>query len=103
MEKESEKLQSIQSQIDELNNLLSEVIEPVPPPSPRLERLGILLLKLQDGVLEDRFVRRLEKWLKADPEAMDYYLDFMMLAALLRLHFHPEGLPSPAAAAAKPS
>lgn len=95
MEKESEKLQSIQSQIDELNNLLSEVIEPVPPPSPRLERLGILLLKLQDGQLEDRFVRRLEKWLRADPEAMEYYLEFMMLSALLHLHFHPETLKSP--------
>jgi hypothetical protein len=90
LEKESEKLQSIQSQVDELNRLLAEVIEPAPPPPPRLERLGILLLKLQEGQLEGKYVHRLEKWLLSEPEALEYYLDFMMLSTLLRFHFHPE-------------
>lgn len=99
---ESENLQSIQSQIDELNRLLEEVIEPISLPSERLERLGILLLKLQDGQLEGKFVHRLEKWLRADPEALEYYLEFMMLSTLLRFHFHPEMVSSAAIDSAKP-
>lgn len=101
MQNESEKLRSIQSQVDELNRLLAEVIESAPPPSSRLERLGILLLKLQDDQLEDKLIRRLEKWLQADSEALEYYLEFMMLSALLRFHFHPESIPSPVVEGAK--
>lgn len=90
MEMDPKEIESIQSQIDELNHLLAEATEPVYSPLKRLERLGILLLKLQDGELEGKFVHRLEKWLRADPEALTYYVDFMMLCAVLRCYFCPD-------------
>lgn len=90
MEMNPKEIESIQSQIDELNRLLAEATEPTHPPLKRLDRLGILLLKLQDGELEGKFVHRLEKWLRADSEALRYYVDFMMLCAMLRCHFCPD-------------
>lgn len=85
-----EEIEHLKSQIDDLNDLLSEVVEPDSVQSRRRERLGILLLKMQDGQLDQRSVGRLEKWLLSDPEVLEYYIDFMTLCALLRCHFHPD-------------
>ena len=58
----------------------------------RQEQLGIMILKAQDGVLEERYQRRMEKWLLCDQAAMRYYVDFQSLTAMLSMHFHPERL-----------
>ncbi|MHC4928643.1 MAG: hypothetical protein ACYSOQ_09485 [Planctomycetota bacterium] len=55
----------------------------------RYERLGVLVLKAQDGVLEDRYLKRMEKWLLCDEVAMQYYVDFQSLTAMLSNHFNP--------------
>jgi hypothetical protein len=85
-----EEIEQLKSQIDDLNTLLSEVVEPQTDQSRRRERLAVLLLKLQDGLLDQRVVRRLEKWLLADPDSLEYYIDFMTLCALLHFHFCPD-------------
>jgi hypothetical protein len=54
------------------------------------ERLGIMLLKMQDGALEQRYVLRLEKWLMCDKKALRYYVDFQSLTAMLSMHFNPD-------------
>ena len=56
----------------------------------RQEQLGIMILKAQDGVLEDRYLRRMEKWLLCDQVAMRYYVDFQSLSAMLSMHFNPD-------------
>lgn len=83
-------LEHVKSQIDELNKLCDEVVPRASEEDRRKERLGVLLLRLQENDLEPRFIRRLEKWLLADHESLNYYVDFMSLTALLHLHFHPE-------------
>ena len=66
-----------------------EDAEPLPQDS-RYERLGVMLLKAQDGVLEDRYLLRMEKWLLCDEKALRYHVDFQSLAAMLRVHFNPD-------------
>lgn len=56
----------------------------------RYERLGMMLLQLQDGELEERYFLRMEKWLLCDPTALRYYVDFQSLTALLHMHFNPQ-------------
>jgi hypothetical protein len=58
------------------------------PQDGRYERLGTMLLKAQDGVLEDRYLLRMEKWLLCDETALRYYVDFQNLTALLNMHFN---------------
>lgn len=58
------------------------------PQNSRHERLGIMLLKAQDGVLEERYFRRMEKWLLCDEAAMRYYVDFQSLTGMLSIHFN---------------
>lgn len=82
-------IQSFQQQIDELNDLCSEAVSDSRHVR-RNERLGVMILKMQDDRLEKRYVMRLEKWLLSDPEALDFYVDFAQLTAILQLHFHPE-------------
>ena len=53
------------------------------------ERLGVLLLKAQDDVLENRYLLRMQKWLLCDENALRYYVDFQHLTALLHFHFNP--------------
>lgn len=62
------------------------------PQDSRYERLGTMLLKLQDGVLEDRYLLRMEKWLLCDKAAMRYYVDFQSLTAMLHVHFNEKKL-----------
>lgn len=87
---DQEDIKELKSQIDSLNDLLSEVVEPESEQSRRQERLAVQLLKLQDGQLDQRVVNRLGKWLLADSDSLEYYIDFMMLTALLRIHFNPD-------------
>ena len=62
------------------------------PPDSQHEQLGIMLLKLQDGALEDRYLLRMEKWLLCDEAAMRYYVDFQSLTAMLHFHFNENKL-----------
>jgi len=54
------------------------------------ERLSITLLKYQDEELGPFAVRRLEHLLNKDPKAMNYFLDFQQLTAMLILYFRAE-------------
>lgn len=82
-----------------VNNLLgfltpneTDTVPDVPPVSleeKKNERLGILILKAQEGELEHRYLLRMEKWLLSDPQALRYYVDFQSLTAMLYLHFNP--------------
>lgn len=91
-----EDINNIQSEINELNRLCNDALgtpEPEAPADPkasRLERLGILILKLLDGLLERRYFLRMEKWLKADDDARRYYVDFIQLTVALQYYYHPE-------------
>ncbi|HRS70444.1 MAG TPA: hypothetical protein P5175_01210 [Anaerohalosphaeraceae bacterium] len=64
----------------------------VSPEYHKYEPLGIMILKMQDGVLEKRYFLRMEKWLLCDPAAVEYYIDFQMLTALLHEHFNKSRL-----------
>ena len=91
-----EDINNIQSEINDLNRLCDETLRTpdLQPPADlktrRMERLGILILKLLDGILERRFILRLEKWLLADADARQYYVEFIQLTALLHHYYHPE-------------
>jgi hypothetical protein len=60
------------------------------PEEKKYERLGVMVLKAQDGVLEPRYILRMEKWLTCDPKALQYYVDFQSLTAMLYIHFDPD-------------
>ncbi|MCF7954525.1 MAG: hypothetical protein K9M75_01870 [Phycisphaerae bacterium] len=47
------------------------------------QRLGVMILKMQDGLLEQRYVSRLGKWLSTDENALRYYIEFNQLSAML--------------------
>jgi len=47
------------------------------------QRLGEMILKMQDGVLERKYVSRLGKWLSCDKKALKYYVEFNQLSAML--------------------
>lgn len=90
-----DEINDIQSEVDGLNRLLGESLSaaswtPADPKSRLRQRLGILILKMLDGVLERRYMLRLEKWLLVDADARRYYVEFMHLEALLHMHYHPE-------------
>lgn len=87
---DKDKIESFQSQIDELNELCAEALSMPEEYAGRNERLGVMILKLQDGTLEKRYALRLEKWLLSDPEAFEYYIDFINLTADLHLHYNPD-------------
>lgn len=85
-----EEIEHIKSQIDELNASLAELVEPASPKERRRQRLGDLFLRLQDGQLPEQSFRHLERRLLTDREALDYYVEFMHLSAMLHLHYHPD-------------
>lgn len=53
------------------------------------EKLGVLILKLQDGVSSKRSNKKLQNWIACDEEARLYYIDFIKLTILLQMHFQP--------------
>jgi hypothetical protein len=90
------KIEKLQKMVNNLLGLCAEsgadvMLEeyPVTIEDKKNERLGVMLLKLQDGDLEERYQHRMEKWLACDPNALRYYVDFQQLSALLYLHFNP--------------
>ena len=84
-----DEIKSIKSQIDELKDVCDNTAGADNVVDSKFERLCILLLKLQDGVLEEKYFRRMEKWLLADPAALRNYLDLTLLCAGLRMFFKP--------------
>jgi hypothetical protein len=90
-------IEKLQKMVNSLLGLLpagvDDAVSDDPPLSPeekKYERLGIMLLKAQDGELEHRYALRMGKWLSSDPQALRYYVDFQSLSAMLSLHFNPE-------------
>ena len=53
----------------------------------KYEKLGVFVLKSQDGVLSKGSAKVMGKWLARDEEAHRYYIDFMDLTAMLHFHF----------------
>lgn len=70
------------------DTILSETsMQPAPRQSRQdleYQRLGEMILKMQDGVLEQKYMSRLGKWLSCDEKALRYYVEFNQLSALLR-------------------
>jgi hypothetical protein len=55
----------------------------------KYEKLGVFILKFQDGVLSKRSANQMKKWIARDEGAHSYYLDFIKLTVMLRLHYNP--------------
>ncbi|MBN2513514.1 MAG: hypothetical protein JXB18_11300 [Sedimentisphaerales bacterium] len=89
-ELENELLKSLDESFDvqepSADSLASDQI---PNEFPQWLRLGQLILRMQDGELEKRYLHRLEKWLMADPEAFDYYVQFTWLCTSLYMLYNP--------------
>ena len=58
----------------------------------RYEKLGALILRLQDGELEKKYLMRLEKWMLADIDAVRYYVEFTNLCGMLRMFYGKGGV-----------
>lgn len=87
------KVEKLQSEVDGLLNLCAEAggiadHEVFGPEAKKQERLGVLILKMQDGDLEQRYIRRFEKWLRCDEQALCYYIDFQSISAMLYSHYN---------------
>ena len=90
-----DEIDKLQQEVDELVDLCADsgagdLMEEYSPTDEekKYERLGVMILKMQDGVLEKRYFLRMEKWLLADSEALRYYVDFQQLSAVLYDHFN---------------
>ena len=86
------KIDKLQFEVNELLDLCGET-GAIPEESPSEDntkylRLGEMILKAQDGELEQRTLLRMEKWLMCDEQALRYYVDFQNLSVLLYEHFH---------------
>ncbi|MEN6308712.1 MAG: hypothetical protein ABFD91_13275 [Anaerohalosphaeraceae bacterium] len=89
-ELENELLKSLNESFETQDPLAdSSQSEHVPDEYPHWLRLGQLILRMQDGDLEKRYIHRLEKWLMADPEALNYYVQFSWLCAAMYLLYNP--------------
>lgn len=86
------KIDKIQKELDELIHLCFEAGGAESPEEPldKFSKLGYLILRLQDGELDEHYSQLLEQWLLSDREALNYYLEFQQLNALLYSYFHPE-------------
>jgi hypothetical protein len=51
------------------------------------QRLVVMILKMQDGLLEQRHVSRLGKWVSSDEKALKCYVEFNQLSAMLRQRY----------------
>ena len=88
-----QKIDKLQSEVDELLGLCAEAggvddLSILGPQAKKQLRLGTMVLQMQDGDLEPRYVRRLEKWLNCDEQALRYYVDFQDITAMLSCHFN---------------
>ncbi len=87
------KIDKLQSEVDDLLGLCAEAGGVDDPSVLGLQenkqlRLGVMILKMQDGDLEPRYVQRLGKWLGCDEQALRYYVDFQGITAMLSCHFN---------------
>ena len=89
-------IEKLQQMVNRLLGLCKEagadvVIDDIPKDytSSKYEKLGVFILKSQDGVLSTRSTKIMEKWLSRDEDAQRYYIDFINLTVMLRLHFQP--------------
>ncbi len=91
------KIDKLQSEIDGMVNLCAEAgainnEESTTAEDKKHERLGVMILKAQDGVLEKRYFLRMQKWLSCDQNALEYYVEFQNLTTLLHQHFNKNWL-----------
>jgi hypothetical protein len=90
-----ENIENLNSEINKLNRMCADTIGRPFGPAPEnftdrnRERLGVLILKLLDGVLSHRILSLLEKWLMADSDARRYYIDFVTLTTMLQVYYNP--------------
>lgn len=90
------KVDDVTTQTDRLNDLIYGRPEPSERDflrekygmSPRqCQKLGVMILKYHDDVLESSNIRRLQRLLDNDTKVFSYYLDFQQLTVMLILHF----------------
>ena len=55
----------------------------------KYEKLGVFILKFQDGVLSKHSTKVMKKRIERDKVALRYYVDFMGLTIMLHSHFQP--------------
>lgn len=91
-----ENIDNLNSEIQKLNRMCADTLGHPFESAPESfternrERLGVLILKLLDGVLSPRILSRLETWLLADSDARRYYIDFLTLTTLLQMYYTPD-------------
>lgn len=78
------KIDKIQEEIDQLLDLCDSGKD---AEYDEYEDLGVMILKAQDGVLEEEEFGRMEKWLTQDHQALWYYVDFQLLTVQLHEYF----------------
>ncbi len=88
-----EKIDKLQSEVDDLLDLCADAggvadLEAFALEDQKQQRLGTMILQMQDGVLERRYVHRFEQWLLCDRRALRYYIDFQQLSAALYCHYN---------------
>ncbi|MCK5001195.1 MAG: hypothetical protein KAS23_16745 [Anaerohalosphaera sp.] len=82
------RIDTLRAQIDEISGLIGDTVidgfghEAV---SDKYSRLGQMILRMQDGDLERRYVLRFEQWLLSDNDALEYYVRFSDISAGLRM------------------
>lgn len=79
-----EEIDKMQSDIDQMLNLCEEVTQ---APQAEYEELGMLILRAQDGELDETGFQQLEKRLTKDKKALAYYTDFQWLTAVMYEQF----------------
>jgi hypothetical protein len=88
------KVEDIQNEINELIRWCDEAAgTEFADESPELDKfakLGFLLLRFQDGDLDEKSVHTLGEWLASDKEVLDYYVEFQNLSSLLYGYFNTQ-------------
>jgi len=74
------KIEKIQSDIDQMLDLFAEADN---TPENEYEQLGVMILMAQEGDLDKRGYRKLEKRLSEDSHSLRYYVDFQFPTAML--------------------
>lgn len=89
------KIDKLQSEINELLEACEDAgaiddsldIKSLPEDKQR-ERLGVMILKYQDGALEPESVKKLEQCLNADEKYLRYFVDFQTITSLLYAYYN---------------
>ena len=76
------KIDKLQNDVDEILDLCSETSE-----DGEYQEMGEMILRAQEGELDEEGYKKLEQQLTEDKEAVRYYVDFQMLTVLLKEHF----------------